>query len=133
MTKLIWALILAAVAFVVYLIYQQWAAVEAERAGKKEAPIVAVSGDSLPGMPPQLDASYRAARVKSPTAFLTWFQANEAQLADPRKAWIELDLCVAVRRDSPAKAREIFARVQTRVPPSSPVWPRVKELERAFE
>ncbi len=133
MTKLIWALIIAAVAFVGYQIYLQWAAVQEERASKKDVPIVAVTGDSLPGMPLPLDASYRAARDKSPAAFRAWFNANEKLLADPRKAWIELDLCVAIRRDTPAEAKDIFARVKERVPPSSPVWPRVKELEKAFE
>lgn len=133
MTKLIWALIIAAVAFVGYRVYEHWAKIQEERGGKVEAPVVAVSGDSLPGMPAHLDAGCRAAREKSPAAFRAWFNANEKQLSDPRKAWIELDLCVAIRRDSPAEAKEIFARVKKRVPPSSPVWPRMKELERAFQ
>lgn len=134
MTKLIGALILAAVAFVAYLIYQQWVAVQEEREGKKEVTVsVMVSGDSLPGLPAHLDASYRAAREKGPTALRAWFNANERQLADPRKAWIELDLCVAIRRDNPAESKEIFARVKNRLPPASPVWPRMKELEKAFE
>lgn len=134
MTKLIWVLIIAVVAFVGYQLYLQWVAVQAERAGKKEDPVaVMVSGDSLPGLPAHLEAGYRAAREKSPAAFRTWFNANERQLADPRKAWIELDLCVAIRRDNPAESKEIFARVKNRVPPASPVWPRMKELEKAFE
>jgi len=133
MTKLIWALIIAAVAFVGYRVYLHWAKIHEERDGKVEAPVVAVSGDSLPGMPAHLDASCRAARDRSPAAFRAWFTANEKQLSDPRKAWIELDLCVAIRRDNPAEAKEIFARVKKRVPPSSPVWPRMKELAKAFE
>ncbi|HEX5221282.1 MAG TPA: hypothetical protein VFZ59_17090 [Verrucomicrobiae bacterium] len=133
MTKLIWALIIAAVAFVGYRIYLHWAKIQEERGGKVEAPVVAVSGDSLPGMPAHLDAACRAAREKSPAAFRAWFAANENLLSDPRKAWIELDLCVAIRRDDPSEARGIFARVQKRVGPSSPVFPRIKELERAFQ
>jgi hypothetical protein len=133
MTKLIWALIIAAVAFVGYRVYLHWTKIHEERGGKVEAPIVAVSGDSLPGMPAHLDAACRAARDKSPAAFRAWFAANEKLLSDPRKAWIELDLCVAIRRDSPAEAREIFARVKKRVAPSSPVFPRIKDLERAFQ
>ena len=133
MTRLIWALIIAAVAFVGYRVYLHWAQIQEERGGKKEVPVVAVSGDSLPGMPAHLDEGCRAAKNKSPAAFRAWFNANEKQLSDPRKAWIELDLCVAVRRDSPAEAKDIFARVKKRVPPSSPVWPRMKELEKAFE
>ena len=134
MTRLIWVLIAVAVAFVGYRIYLHWAQIQEERgSSRKPVLVVGVSGDSLPGMPAHLDASCRAARDKSPTAFRAWFNANEKQLADPRKAWIELDLCVAIRRDSPAEAKEIFARVKKRVPPSSPVWPRMKELEKAFE
>ena len=133
MTKLIWALIIAAVAFVGYRVYLHWAKIQEERGGKVEAPVVVATGDSLPGMPAQLDAGCRAARDRSPAAFRAWFLANEKQLSDPRKAWIELDLCVAIRRDSPAEAREIFARVKKRVAPSSPVWPRVKDLEKAFQ
>jgi len=133
MTKLIWALIIAAVAFVGYRGYLHWAKIQEERGGKVDAPVVAVTGDSLPGMPAHLDAGCRAARDKSPAAFRAWFAAHERFLSDPRKAWIELDLCVAIRRDSPAEAREIFARVKKRVAPSSPVWPRMKDLERAFQ
>jgi hypothetical protein len=133
MTRVIWVLIIAVVVFIGYRIYLHWAEAQAEHGGQKEAPIVSVSGDSLPGMPAPLDASCRAAKEKSPAAFRAWFTANEWQLADPRKAWIELDLCVAIRRDNPAEARQIYARVKSRVPPSSPVWPRLKELEKAFE
>jgi hypothetical protein len=133
MTRIIWVLIIAVVAFIGYRVYLYWAQIQEERGGHKPAPVVAVTGDALPGMPAALDASCRAAREKSPTAFRAWFKANEMQLADPRKAWIELDLCIAIRRDNPAEAKDIFARVKKRVPPSSPVWPRMKELEKAFE
>ncbi len=133
MTRLIWVFIIAVVVFIGYRLYQHWAKIQEERGGQKEAPVVSVSGDSLPGMPSHLDAGCRAAKDKSPAAFRAWFNAHEKELSDPRKAWIELDLCVAVRRDSPTVAKEIFARVQKRVPPSSPVWPRMKELEKAFQ
>ena len=133
MTKVIWALIIAVVVFIGYRIYLHWAVVQEESGGQKEVPVMNVSGDALPGMPSHLDAGCRAAKDKSPAAFRAWFTANEKQLADPRKAWIELDLCVAIRRDNPAEAKQIYARVKKRVPPSSPVWPRLKELEKAFQ
>jgi hypothetical protein len=133
MTRVISVFIIAVVVFIGYRVYLHWAKIQEERGGQPEAPVVNVSGDSLPGMPSHLDASYRAAKDKSPAAFRAWFTANEWQLADPRKAWIELDLCVAIRRDNPAEAKVVFTRVKKRVPPSSPVWPRMKELEKAFE
>ena len=52
---------------------------------------------------------------------------------DPRKAWIELDYCVLVSREDLSEARRVFAEVKKRTPPSSPVWPRVKDLEKVYE
>lgn len=133
MTKLIWALIVVVVAFLGYRLYVSW---EKAKGGgdeaKPQAP-ASLSPDSLPGLPPQLEPAYRAAKEKGVTAFRTWFNANEAKLSDPRKAWIELELCVATTRENPAEAKKLFARVKSRVPPSSPVWPRIKELEKTYE
>lgn len=134
MTKAIWVLIILVVGYIGYLLYQQWdkARIEHDTRKKEEASTVVV-GDSLPGMPYQLDQSLRTAKDHGPIAFQKWFNAYEPQLADPRKAWIELELCVAMSRQSPAEANKIFANVKARVPPSSPVWARVKELEKTFE
>jgi hypothetical protein len=52
---------------------------------------------------------------------------------DPRKAWIELDYCIAVAREDPAEAKRAFASVKNRTPQSSPVWPRIKQLEKTYE
>jgi hypothetical protein len=133
MTKAIWVLIILVVGYVGYLFYQQW---EKARGGNAERPDQAagaiVHGDSLPGMPSQLETSYRVSKEKGPVAFHTWFTANQKLLADPRKAWIELELCVALSRENPAEAKRIYAAVKTRVPPSSPVASRLKDLERTF-
>jgi hypothetical protein len=133
MTKVIWVFIIAAVVFIGYRFYVHWEQTQAESGGPKESPVTSVSGESLPGLPPQLETSLRTAKDRSPAAFRAWFKLHEKELADPRKAWIELDLCVAIRRDDPAEARQIYAHLKQRVPPSSPVWPRMKELERAFQ
>jgi len=134
MTKIIWVFIIVVVGFVGYKVYEHWVEIEAQHdSGKQEAPAVSVSGESLPGLPYQLEAPLRTAKTQGPTAFRAWFKANETLIADPRKAWIELDLCIAIRRDDPAAARKIFARVKERLGPASPVWPRMKELEQAFQ
>ncbi len=133
-TKAIWALIIVAAGYVAYLLFQQWDQARLEHdTGKKAETATAVTGESLAGMPSQLEHGLRAAKERGAVAFQTWFKANERLLADPRKAWIELELCVAMTRENPAEAKRIFARVKSRVPPSSPVWSRVKELERVFE
>ena len=59
-----------------------------------------------------------------------WLKTHSQSVEDPRKAWIELDYCVAVAREDPAEARRVFATVKERTPPSSPVWPRIKQLEK---
>ena len=134
MTKSIGVLIILAVAYLGYLLFQQWdkARMEHDRQQKVEA-ATSVSPESLPGMPSQLDPSLRAARENGPAAFRTWFTTYERQIADPRKAWIELDLCVALARENPAEAKRIFAGVKARVPPASPVWSKLKYLEKTFE
>ncbi len=133
MTKAIWVLIIVVVAYIGYLLFQQWDQARLEHAGQKPEQAAALaSGDSLAGMPPQLDASYRTAKGNGPAAFRAWFAANEKLLADPRKAWIELELCVAMTRENPAEAKKIYAVVKGRVPPSSPVYGKVKELEKTF-
>lgn len=132
MTKAIWVLIILVIGYIGYLMFQQWDKARLEHAGRKNEPTTIV-GDSLPGMPYQLDQSYKTAKGTSAAAFQTWFTTNERHLADPRKAWIELELCVAMSRQNPAEARKIFANVKARVPPSSPVWSRLKELEKTFE
>jgi hypothetical protein len=133
MTRVIWALIILILVFIGYRFYLYWETFQEEHDRRKPVAVLDVSPESLPGMPEHLQASYHAARDKSPDAFRAWFKASEAELSDPRKAWIELDLCVAIRRDNPVEAKAIFARVKKRVAPASPVWPRMKELENAFE
>lgn len=134
MTKAIWIFIILVAAYVGYRLFQQWDQARLEHDGLKKAEAAAVvTGESLPGMPQQLESALRSARDKGPVAFQSWFSTNEKFLADPRKAWIELDLCVAMSRENPSEAKKIFARAKARVPPSSPVWPKMKEMEKTME
>lgn len=133
MTKAIWVLIILVVGYIGYLLFQQWDKARLEHEGrKKEEAVAVVNGDSLAGMPSQLETGYRNAKSSGPKAFQTWFAANEKLMADPRKAWIELELCVAMTRENPAEAKRIYSAVKGRVPPSSPVYDKVKELEKTF-
>jgi hypothetical protein len=62
-----------------------------------------------------------------------WLKTYGQSVEDPRKAWIELDYCVAIARQDPAEAKRVFAQVKERISPSSLVWPRMKQLEKAYE
>ena len=84
-------------------------------------------------MPPELQLSLEAAEKQGAPALANWLRTYNRYLEDPRKAWIELDYCVMVARNDPSAARQVFHNVKDRTPPSSPVWPRIKELERSYE
>ncbi len=134
MTKAIWILIFLVVGYLGFVAVKKWNETQNAQAEAGDAPAhtAVISGDKLPGMPHQLESSYQAAKTKGSKTFQAWFAANERLISDPRKAWIELELCAALFRENPAEARKIYNRVKERVPPTSPVWPRVQELAATF-
>jgi len=133
-TKLIAAFIIIVVLYCGYHLFLYWEKVKnEEETQKQQAAASAVQPGSLSGMPPQLETSLRTAQNDGPAAFRTWLKNYDKMLEDPRRAWIELDFCQAVAREDPSEARRVFAEVKARTPPSSPVWPRIKELENTFK
>ena len=134
MTKLIGAVIIIAVLYGVWELFLYWEKVKnEEETQQKQAAAAMVMGDQLPGVPYQLESSLQAARKQGAAGLRNWLKANAQSIEDPRKAWIELDFCVAVAREDTAEARRVFAAVKERIGPASPVWPRMKELERTYE
>jgi hypothetical protein len=134
MTKLITAFIIIVVCYCGYHLFRYWESVrDQEETQRKQAASQSTEGDSLPGMPPALEGSYQQARQKDAAALRAWLKTYGATVEDPRKAWIELDFCVAIAREDPAEARRIFKSVKDRTSPASPVWPRVQQLEKSFE
>lgn len=134
MTKLITAFIIIAVCYCGYHLFVYWESVRDEEENQqKQAAGLAIQGESLPGMPQQLNESLRAAQQHGNAALRAWLKTYGPAVQDPRRAWIEMDFCVAIARDDPAEARRIFASVKQRTPPSSPIWPRVKQLEKSYE
>ena len=134
MTKLIGVLIIVVVLYGGYSLFLYWEKVKNEEEVKQKQDATAmVMGDQLPGMPYQLEQSLQDARKRGAAGLRAWLKAHGQSVEDPRKAWIELDYCVAVAREDPAEARRAFAAVKERTPPSSPVWPRLKQLEKTYE
>ena len=134
MTKLIAAFIIIVALFGGYHLFLYWERVKnEEETQKKQAVAAVVQGENLPGLPPGLEPSLKAAQQHSRGAFRKWLKTYDKALQDPRKAWIELDYCVAIAREDPSEARRVFAEVKKRTPPSSPVWPRVKALEKTYK
>ena len=71
---------------------------EEETKQKQEAAAMVI-GDQLPGLPYQLEGSLQAARKQGAAGLKNWLKTHSQSIEDPRKAWIELDYCVAVARE----------------------------------
>jgi len=134
MTKIIAALIIIVVVWGGWELFLYWDKVknEDETKQKQEAAAMVV-GDQLPGLAYQLEGSLQAARKQGAAGLKSWLKTHNQSVEDPRKAWIELDYCVAVAREDTAEARRVFAAVKERTPQSSPVWPRIKKLEETYK
>jgi hypothetical protein len=135
MTKLITALIVAVVLFLSYQLFLYWDRVknEEESARKEAAAKLITRGDQLQGMPYQLQSIFQKAEQQGAAGLRTFLKSYGNNVQDPRKAWIELDLCQMISRENPAEARRIYADVKARTPADSPITPRIKQLERTFQ
>lgn len=134
MTKLIAALIIVAVLYGGWELFFYWERIKnEEETQKKQVVSEALMGDQLSGMPYQLDPTLKAAQDRGAAGLANWLKTYGPRIQDPRKAWIQLDYCVLISREDPAEARRIFADVKNRTPTSSPIWPRIKRLEKTYE
>ena len=134
MTKLITVLIIAVVLYGGWHLFLYWEKVknEEETAKKQEAAAI-VDPNQLPGLPRNLEPALQAVQRQGAPAMKEWLKIFGPMVQDPRKAWIELDYCALIAREDPAEARRVFAAVKERTPASSPVWGRVKKLEKTYE
>ena len=133
MTKLIWAFIIIVAIFCGWRLFQYWEQVQKEEETQKKTAAAELNPAYLPGLPQQLDQSYQHALQQGNPVMRDWLKTYGPALQDPRKAWIELDFCVAITREDPAEARRIFKSVKDRTPPNSPIQPRLKQLEKSYE
>lgn len=131
MTKVIWIFIVVLVIFCGWQGFKYGEKVMNEK--EQKVTVSEVRPESLSGMPYSLENGYSVAKQKGPAVMRTWLKTHGSMVADPRRAWIELDFCVSLARENPAEARSVFAEVKQRTPESSPVWPRIKQLEKTFE
>jgi hypothetical protein len=133
MTKLISALIIVVVIYCGWQLFQYWEKIDNEEATKRREAAAQLNPATLPGVPQELEQSYQNAQQQGVTAMRNWLKNHDKVLQDPRKAWIELDFCVAITRDDPAEARRIFKAVKDRTPQNSPIQPRLKQLESSYQ
>ena len=135
MTK---TLIIIAVVVIVALggwqLFDYWQKISDEKdTQQKNAASAVVNPDNLPGLPPGYDVSLRAAQQQGAAGLGNWLKLYGPAVQDPRKAWLQLDYVLLITRDNPQEAKRIFNEVKDRTPPSSPVWPRIHDLEKSYQ
>ena len=133
MTKLIVLLIVVVALFGGWQLFVYWEKVQREEENKKQVGVAPVVGEQLAGLPKNLESTLQAAQKQGASGLKGWLKTYDKMVQDPRRAWIQLDYCVLVAREDPAEAKRVFASVKERLPPASPVWPRMKQLEKTFE
>jgi hypothetical protein len=134
MTKLISVVIIVVVIWVGWKIFAYYQQVEQQQQVEEKAASGAdIRPEQLSGLPAHLHSALDAAQRRGAVGLGEFLKSFGNQVQDPRRAWIEMDYCVAIRRDDPNQARRIFSAVKERTSTNSVVYPRVRQLEKSFE
>jgi len=125
--------IVAVVGFGAYKLWEYWDTTDQQKTIVE--PGQGVQPQSLPGLPSQLEPKLQEAQGKGPQAFKEFIDTIKKSplVKDPRLAWIELDYVMMIAAKDPVEAKRVFAKVKDRTPQNSPVYPRIKSLEKTFE
>ena len=128
-------LILVGVIFGAYKLWEYKEGLYQERKAQKRTETTQIDPRSLPGVPPQGEAALQEAYNKGTQGLKEWLDKAKRNplIKDPRLAWVELDYMVRISRENPIEAKKIFAAVKKRTPSDSPVYRRIKELEKTYE
>jgi hypothetical protein len=137
MKALIAILLLLGAFWVTKRIFNTYQDVERSRnTGEQTSPAPApppAPTSTLAGLPPYLEASLSTAEKQGAAGLRDWLRNYRAYAKDPRLASIELDYVVLISHADPAEARRIFEDVKSRTPTFSPIYDRVKRLEKTFQ
>ena len=126
--------IVALLGFAGFKVWEYWTQTEGDKLAAGNT-TTQVQPESLPGLPNQLEARLQEAKSRGPDTFREFIESIKKSplVKDPRLAWIELDYVVMIASRDPAEAKRLFAKIKERTPPDSPVYPRIKSLEKTFE
>lgn len=135
MKLVIAAVVIIAVLGGAYKIWEYWDKVSHDQdiAEQEAAAKLNINPDQLRGMPEDLRQSYDIVKGNGPVALGKWLKSVGDRVDDPRRAWIELDYVVGIAQENPQEAKRVFAQVKGRIPETSPVYPRMKKLEKTYE
>ena len=117
-----------------YQLWEYWGKFkEKEPPPKSEDQGPTFDATKLPGMVPKLEPILQAAQQRGASGLKDFLTMYGKGIADPRKAYIELDYVVLVAQTNPGEARKVFESVKKRTPQSSPVYNRIRKLEKTYE
>ena len=134
MKQIITLLILFAVFYVGKQIYLEFEGIKKKEnrdQGIETAP--ATPSSALPGMPPTFEASLQVAQNQGAIALKNWLVKYRPFIRDPRLGDIELDYVVLESRQDTSEAKRVFREVKDRTPPDSPLYARIKRLEKNYQ
>jgi len=119
-------------------LYKYWETVkekkEAEDRGGAPPPTTTpATSAGLSGLPATLEASLQVAQKQGGPGLKSWLNLYRPYVSDPRLAAIELDYIVLIGSTNPQEARRLYTVVKQRTPTNSPVYPRVKLLEKTYQ
>ncbi|MBI4661472.1 MAG: hypothetical protein HY735_21840 [Verrucomicrobia bacterium] len=111
---------------------------EIEKRGTLSQPAGAAPAPQSPsaspaGLPPSLEPVLQAAQRQGAAGLRDFLARYSFSIQDPKLAAIELDYVVLVSLHDPAEAKRVFKAVQQRTPTWSPIYPRVKSLEKNYQ
>jgi len=135
MSKLIGLIVVVLAIWGGYELWQYWDKYSTGKDLKEqEARQSQIVPEQLAGMPNgKMEETYKMAQKNGATGIRNWLKAYGAQVDDPRRAWIELDYVIAVSQEDPVEAKKVFAEVKERTPKDSPVYRRIKDLEKTYD
>ncbi len=134
MRKLIGLLLIIGAVWGIRQLIAHYQQVEAEKLAREGGgpPVASVDSNVLPGLPPGLEASLKTAHKQGAAGLRNWLKAYRTYVRDPRLAAIELDYVVLVGSSNIKEARQVFDAIKQRTPTNSPVFPRIKQLEKTY-
>ena len=129
-------IILLVVGFLGYSLWDQWReANEQKRASREAATGANIDPKKLPGLPFQLEPKLEEAQRGGLPKFKAFIDGVKQMkdVKDPRLAWIELDYVVMLSYSNPVEAKKLFWEIKRRTPENSPIYPRIRTLEKTYE
>ena len=136
MRQFLGILIVVAVLMMFQRLYTKYEAIKKEGSRSEQttpAPSASDPSAALPGLPPTLETPLQMAHKQGAEGLRNFLAQYRYAIKDPRLAAIELDYVVLVNLKDPAEARRVFKAVQERTPTSSPVYERVKRLDKTYQ